>query len=144
MKIVLASDPGHICGWAMLGPADHAHRSHHGALTSGEARAWDLLAMSELVRPDVIACERFDLGQETIKMSQDPTQALRVIGALEWVAHKVGALFVMQPRGIKKVVNDAMLVRAGIWCRTADGHANDASRVLIKTLHDEGIWKVLP
>ncbi len=74
----------------------------------------------------IFACERFNIGRETLKNSRQP-DALKITGTVRDIANEVRAVFVEQnPSDAKKMGSDETLRRIG-WYRPGLRHANDAA-----------------
>jgi len=84
-------------------------------------------------REAAIVCERFTITVKTAQNSQAPW-SLEVIGMLRWLLWKhwhvdpEDVLILQQPADAKRLVNNDLLRRIGLWHRGGEGHANDALR----------------
>jgi len=80
-----------------------------------------------------MVCERFTITVKTAKNSQAPW-SLEVIGMLRWLIWRhwqvdpEDALILQQPGDAKKMVDNTMLRKVGLWHGGGAGHANDALR----------------
>ena len=87
---------------------------------------------------DVIVCEDFRITMQTAKKSAQP-DALKIIGALDYLAFRDGAKFVLQtPADAKRFATDDRLRKAGLWT-PGRRHANDAARHLFLYLCKKGL-----
>jgi hypothetical protein len=132
--IIIAVDPGDTCGVATLDEA---------GLLSYTQRPWRA-AVDELVVPwldkhptTVCSVERFTIGQQTVKMSRQPT-ALHVIGTIKTeCARRKVRMVQYAPGDAKKLGGRTTQRRLGLY-RPSEDHAGDALAHLLLTLanHD--------
>lgn len=124
---MLTVDPGKITGWVLSRGAD--------IIGVGEAPHLEFLTFAfDEARAglDLLVCEAFIIGPETLKKSRGENWSLEQIGALRWMAHAVGAgaQFVLQrPSDAKTTVTDDLL-HALDWWHVGSDHARDALRHL--------------
>lgn len=143
MTIVFTVDPGYDAGMVRWNTEVGAGID---AFTFMEESAWKVVdaiedemrnaAKSNPTRSFVIVCERFT--QQSMKMTRQ-YEALEMIGALRWIAHKYHAGFVLQSRADKSRVNDNVLKLFGFW-QPSKGHMMDAARhmfVFISQYHSQ-------
>ena len=132
--VFIAIDPGHTSGWALFDTAD-------GTFASGEVEGRRLLyrfieGIIEDGRPAHLVVEQFDIGEETTENTRQ-LDAVFILGALEYVAAKLGLGFTVQQRAAAKTFShDAKLKALGWWFRGGEGHANDAARHLLAWMVD--------
>lgn len=125
----IAVDPGKVSGVAIYEEGVCTGYEIPAAFTAQfvEERMrtrWDL--------PWETACERYTITPGP-KTSQD--DALKVMGALEYVCQVRAIPFVYYTPGIgKSKCDNALLRKLGWWQPTKDGHANDAKRIMIAHL----------
>lgn len=132
-------DPGETCGVARLRELPNGwHAFDSYALTSDDAidlvRVW-LHGGPTPTHGTVVVCERYTIGQRTVKMSRQP-RALEVIGAVRRACREEGTLFELQGvSDAKRLGNQDVLKRIGWWRVGPDAdHANDAAaHVLLAT-----------
>lgn len=137
MPIVVAIDPGGTSGYAIY---------MDGNFSSGECddRSAILRLVDSIVaegRPVQLVVENYTITSRTAKLSPQP-EALKLIGALESAADRLGLGFQGSQLGTKTFATDEKLRVLGWFRRTDGGHANDAARHLltwmVKSLHPEG------
>lgn len=129
---VLGVDPGKKCGVAELGYTENGWTFASWALPRVEATDTlrGLLDAQQAGFYDHthVACERYTIGQRTVKMSRQP-DALEVIGVVRGLATGAHASFDLQGvSDAKKLGNPDVLRQLRWWKvgRDAD-HANDAA-----------------
>ncbi len=145
MRSIIAVDPGGTTGLAFwTEPGEYPHfeqvrRERQIRLEMLEdIRTWAAELGSDLT----IVCETYTITQRTSKLSQQ-TDALKIIGVLEYFAHVYGPRIVMQsPADAKRFATDARLKAAGMWTPTKGGHANDANRHLFVYLVKHGLLNI--
>ena len=129
---IIAVDPGGTTGLAFHGfeyPPLEREQTDHLEMLSG---LYELLG-EHIVKdiPVTIVCEKFFITGQTSKKSRQ-TEALRIIGALEWMCDYSGAHFVLQPPSdAKDFASNDRIRAAGLWHVGGAGHANDAARHLL-------------
>jgi hypothetical protein len=82
---------------------------------------------------DVVIVERFDISERTAKLSAQ-YDALYIIGALDYICHERDIPFLLSGRDAKGFSSDNKLRTVGWYRPTPGGHANDASRHLLRYL----------
>lgn len=89
-----------------------------------------------------VVCEKYTITSRTAKLSQQ-TDALKIIGVLEYFQHLYGIRVVMQtPADAKRFSTDARLKAADLWHPTKGGHANDACRHLFMYMVKHGLINI--
>lgn len=135
---IIAVDPGEMCGVATLDPS--------GVIATTQ-RSWRA-AVDELVVPwldkypdTVCSVERYTIGQQTVKMSRQPT-ALHVIGTIKTECLRRGIAFVQYPPGDAKRLGGPVTQRKLGLYRPSEDHAADALAHLLLTLaaHDRSAF----
>lgn len=140
MPIVVAVDPGGDTGYAIY---------MDGNFSSGEtSEPYGILRLIDSIvaegRPVQLVVENYTITSRTARLSPQP-EALKLIGALEAAAERLGLAFQGSQLGTKTFATDEKLRVLG-WFRPTDGgHANDAARHLltwmVKSLHPE--WRTI-
>lgn len=128
--LVLGVDPGGTTGWAVFDPES-------GGCASGEVEGrincyHQIRSFLSTGRPFVVAYEPYRVTAKTVKMSRQ-YDAFHIIGALEFLCETTGIPFYPQPNP-KTFSTDDKLRCLGWWHPTENGHANDATRVLLAWL----------
>lgn len=144
---ILAVDPGKKTGWAI---AEQERGDWPvpvtGALPQDEFLdfVWEELAGA--YPPDVIVCEAYLIGPQTLKKTRGENWSLEQIGTLRWMAHYWGREFVLQtPAQAKVAVPDETLKLLGFWIPGQEDHERDALRhfTLLVTQRDAGFRRRL-
>lgn len=117
---ILAVDPGGTTGRAEW---------HDGQFNSGEEPDWLAWLDSRDFYHDIFVIEKYTITAKTAKLSQQ-TEALRITGALEWIAYPCKRVIMQTPAEAKAFSTDGKLKKIG-WYRPGMGHANDAARHLL-------------
>lgn len=140
-SLLLAVDPGETTGWAVydldagaLIPSDRPRQAPYleFLLRTDEFSA-------HFPRRATVVVERFTVTTQTAKHSAQP-HALRVTGALEYLAHRDGQDFdaTSQPPAAAMKLADNDVLRGLGWYRRGEEHANDALRHVVLWLAREG------
>lgn len=131
---VLALDPGGTTGVAQ-------YDSETGKFTSTQESERNHLVNLVRVQAhgvDVVVCEDFRITMQTAKKSPQ-ADALKIIGAVDWICWDVGIPFVLQtPGDAKRFATDDRLKKAGFWT-PGRRHANDAARHLFLFMAKKGL-----
>lgn len=137
MPIVIAIDPGQTTGYAVY---------MDGNFSSGEtSEPYGILRLIDSIvaegRPVQLVVENYTITSRTARLSPQP-EALKLIGALEAAAERLGLGFQGSQLGCKTFATDEKLRVLGWYRPTDGGHANDAARHLltymVNSLHPEG------
>ncbi len=122
-------DPGKTSGFA-------SYDTDSGVFRSGEYSTTLLFRLLDNIcagdyRPEIVI-ERFTITARTARLTQQ-SEALRIIGAVEYIAHCGHASVTFSPTTRKKFGTNAMLKSIG-WFHGGEGHADDAARHLLALL----------
>ena len=141
MNHIIAVDPGGTTGLAYWSHPDRqtqfkdepVERKHKDQMLE-DIGGWSQCLGGSLT----VVCETYTITARTAKLSQQ-TDALKIIGVLEFFEHMYGIRLVMQkPADAKRFSTDARLKAADMWMPTTGGHANDAQRHLFMYLVKHG------
>lgn len=141
--IVIGVDPGKITGIALWQTADSFGPGKLSGINPwavAEVGNTEVLKYIKLLlrgrTPTAIACERFVQGTGRRPMSYQG-DAQHITGEVSGLAQDLGCPFVRQLAGpSKKIASDKVLKKIGAYIATEDGHANDATRQVIRYLAD--------
>lgn len=98
--------------------------------------------LHEGVETTALVVEDFRITVQTAKKSQQP-DALKIIGALEYLAHLGGCdVYLQTPGDAKRFATDSRLKKAGMWT-PGRKHANDAARHLFMWLCRKGLLSAI-
>ncbi len=122
-------DPGKTTGYA-------SYDSETGRFHSNEYPTTILFRVLDNIcagdyRPEIVI-ERFTITARTARLTQQ-SDALRIIGAVEYIAHQGHASVTFSPTSRKKFGTNGMLKQLG-WFHGGEGHADDAARHLLALL----------
>lgn len=136
---ILAVDPGGTTGWVTY---DTETAEFESGQDSDRFEFCERAVGRIVAQVDVVVCEDFRITVQTAKKSQQP-DALKIIGTLEYAAHVVRKLVVLQtPGDAKRFSTDARLKKAGLWT-PGRRHANDAARHLFLFMAKKGLINAL-
>jgi hypothetical protein len=125
--VILGIDPGKMCGLAYY----DAGRFTSLQLPREDALPWVkgiLLANDDLKCAINVLCERYIIGRNTARMTQQ-TDALEVIGTVRYLCSEIAcASFNLQTSADAKTVTSDAQLRDIDWHQPARPHANDAAR----------------
>lgn len=133
MKII-GIDPGLTTGFAMYDTSTglfEAKEYERAVLYRRLDRLVWLGSHNESSRPTIVI-ESFTINAKTAKKSQQP-DALRVIGAVDYLRQTGGILIQFSPTTRKAFATDAKLKKLG-WFSGGRGHADDAARHVLAYL----------
>lgn len=127
-RLIIGVDPGKETGLAWLIDDEFSHMDLP-ALAACDKIAW-LVSGCGAQRPTIIAAERYNITQRTVKMTRQ-YEAFEVIGACRWIAHVHRTSFVLQAAGeAQRAGNRDVLLRLGWWRRGGD-HLNKAAAQVV-------------
>lgn len=131
---ILGIDPGERTGLAIYSPDQFTSFELHALDVLPFVRGW-VTALTEQGRGSEthVAIERFSIHQGTGRKTRQPAalelgQQVRELCALR------GAWCQLHDAATSKVYDDALLRRLGGFHATRDGHANDATRLVLLAL----------
>lgn len=136
---IVALDPGADTGAAQLfirgDGSDPIFESHEtDRLSVNDWLLARLRALHDTGQRTLVAVERFDVNQTTVRKGHDAQGPIRMIGAAELVAGAFGHVFRVYGRSdCKNLGTDELLKHLG-WYVPGRDHANDAARVLALAL----------
>lgn len=134
---IIAVDPGGTTGYCSWSDEDEGEPEFSAGQEASRNGFIDMV-QRRAMWTDVIVCEDFRITMQTAKKSAQP-DALKIIGALDYLAWKYGAKFVLQtPADAKRFGTDVRLRKAGFWT-PGRRHANDAARHLFLHLCKTGL-----
>ena len=133
---VLAVDPGGATGVA-LWYQDGGDR--HWAANVGDVRATYAFLEQWVPTVDLVVCEDYLIGANTVKKSQDGKVSIELIGVTRYLCHKSHVPFKLQRPGDRSVATKEKLAQLG-WSMPGPGdHARSASQHLLCALLERGI-----
>lgn len=132
---IVGIDPGRTTGYAIMlngRLVDTAQVDRQDVIAYLEAYLTTTLETHPGIEV-IIACERFTIGHQTSRLSQQPA-ALEVIGLVRDLAQRLHVRFELQsPGDAKKVGSRETLKKLG-WYVASTDHANDAKSHLLLAL----------
>lgn len=141
-RLIVGVDPGGTTGLAWL------LNDRFESVDLAPLEALDKI--DELARrkmPTIIAVERYTITAQTIKKTRQ-YDALEVIGASRWIAHRYRCTFLLQSPGeAQRAGNREVLRVLGWWAKGADHRNKAAAQVafaLQRTLPHEFAQRVEP
>lgn len=138
--MIVAVDPGEMCGWAMIDLSIDAFRPE--TIVAGQASSddWEDWCAVQVNASCVIVVEKFTITARTAQLSPQP-RAIEVTGVMKFIARRTGATFDnhQTPSAAKKFIPDSQLKKLGLW-KPGQDHARDALRHLLLaiTSHNTG------
>lgn len=149
--MILAIDPGKICGWATLGEWGKPLENPEVRLCAGQEEIQPFLERMDdsLGCGDLVICEKFLITKRTMTATADAHWAMSAIGCLEYWCRRRGIPFVLQTPGeAKAFAADDKLKVLGWYRATKGGHRNDSMRhlllYLVRNVRDEpGVREIL-
>lgn len=137
---IIAVDPGGVTGvryydtetgecepsFGISKLRQHKDRLRFCETVEAQIDRWNQESPFESVK---VVCEDFIITSQTAKKSRQP-DAIKIIGALDYICHRHGADLILQrPGDAKRFATDKRLKAAGLW-DPGMRHANDAARHL--------------
>lgn len=123
---ILALDPGESTGWSLWALDDDypIQRLDYGLVKGGmEGLVTFMEVRLGAVRPDVIVCEKWNVNDGR---RGDPTEPLRIEGAMYAIASALGLELVFQPTSMKDQCHDYVLQDNGLWISPAEAKLDPA------------------
>ncbi len=130
--IIVAVDPGMMCGWAI------AHLDLEvtkDTISAGQAASddWCDWVENNISEDWLLIVEKFTITARTAQMdTTGAVETLGVRGVMKHLARRAGATFndAQTPSAAKRFATDAQLKKLGLW-KPGQDHARDALRHLV-------------
>lgn len=135
---VLGLDPGLTTGWALLRlPGDEEQLECGERPFDETCHSLEMVLAALRHQRVVVACERFNVGQQTAKNAPAPW-SVEVTGVARFLCGKYGAELVIQQRNAAKKFATNDRLRALEWYERGQPHARDAARQVLLYLSEGG------
>lgn len=136
--IIIAVDPGEMCGWAMASIGEESFRAE--AISAGQSKAddWEDWAYANVAEGHVMVVEKFVVTARTAQLSPQP-RPIEVIGTMKFICRLRGATYdgSQSPSAAKRFATDVQLKKVGLW-KPGQDHARDALRHLLLAIVKHG------
>jgi predicted RNase H-like nuclease (RuvC/YqgF family) len=127
-RLIIGVDPGKMTGLAWL--IDDTFKSTDLTAINACDMISNLLISYSEQRPVIIAAERYNITQRTVKLTRQ-YDALEVIGTCRWMAHNHHTMFILQAASEAQRCGNRDVLRALGWWKPGGDHLNKAAAQVV-------------